>query len=336
MSIKRALFAVAASAAIVFSAVAQSPSRIVMGGKAIALVADAVFAFPGARPRIAAVAEADQGFGAFLASVYPRVAGLPPFDRLAGAEAYLAFNPDLVIMKNSLKTGIGAKLESLGVRTMYLSLETPEDWKADLEALGRVFGEESRAKELWSFYGETMDRAARAAAASRAAGRAAPRVLLAQVTGDGLELPPASWIQTRMVEMAGGVPVWKGAVPGSGWAKVGPEQVAAWDPDVVLIVSYRERSSAVAARIAADPRFSGLRAANTGRILGFPGDFLSWDQPDTRWGLGLLWLASTLNPGSMPGYSAEAEARRFFELFYDLSKPAFDAAILPKLGGIAP
>ena len=44
--------------------------------------------------------------------------------------------------------------------------------------------------------------------------------------------------------------------------------------------------------MAADPRFSGLKAAKTGRVLGFAQDFLSWDQPDARWGLGLLWLTA--------------------------------------------
>jgi iron complex transport system substrate-binding protein len=85
--------------------------------------------------------------------------------------------------------------------------------------------------------------------------------------------------------------------------------------------------------MASDPRFSGLKAAKTGTIVGFTQDFLSWDQPDTRWGLGLLWLTDVVYPGSMAGYSTEAEARRFFSLFYGFSPAAFDAQIGTRLRG---
>ncbi|MBN2874727.1 MAG: ABC transporter substrate-binding protein [Spirochaetales bacterium] len=326
----------AALVAVASPLLAQVPSRVVMGGKAVTMVADVVYAFPSARSRVVAVGGTDQGLGVFLGAVHPGFSSLPPFDRQAGIEAYAAFNPDLVILKSSLKKSLGTGLETLGIQTAYLSLETPEDYYKDLAAVGRVFGDSARAALLVSYYRGVVETAATAAATALRTGVARkPRVLLAQAAGDGFEVPPDGWMQSLLVELAGGIPVWKGANPAGGWAKIGPEQIAAWDPDVFIVVSYREPATAVAARTAADSRYAGLRAAKNGTLVGFAQDFLSWDQPDTRWGLGLLWLSNLLYPGAIPGYSAEAEARRFFQLFYDLDAASFDANVRPRLRGIS-
>ncbi len=297
------------------------------------LVADAVYAFPAARSRVAAIGGTDQGLGVFLETVAPGFSALPSFDRQAGVEVYASHKPDLVILKSSLKKGLGASLETLGIKTAYLSLETPEDYYKELAYLGQLFGDDARAGTLIGYYKGAAAMAERSAAAAAAKAGVKARVLLVQASGGGFEVPPDSWIQTRLVEMAGGVAVWKGANPGAGWATVGPEQIAAWNPDVLVVVSYKERSADAAARLAADPRYAGLAAVKNGRVVGFAQDFLSWDQPDTRWGLGLLWLTDVLYPGSMPGYSAESEARRFFSLFYGFDAEAFDAQIAPRLHG---
>lgn len=94
-------------------------------------------------------------------------------------------------------------------------------------------------------------------------------------------VPPMPWIQTIMVEDAGGTPVWAEANPGGGWAKVSLEQVAAWDADVVLLVSYFRSPEEVVAELQANPQWQQLSAVQNDRLYAFPGDFYSWDQPDT-------------------------------------------------------
>ncbi len=333
MKLRTVLLSAALLASAIFAG-AQVPDRVVLGGKAVTMVADVVYAFPIARPAVVAVGGTDQGLGVFLETVSPGFSALPPFDRQAGVEVYASYKPDLVILKSSLRKSLGPGLDALGLKTAYLDLETPEDYYKDLANVGRIFGDPARAAVLIDYYRGVVATAGRAASAAMAkSGAAKPRVLLVQAAGDGFEVPPDSWIQTLLVEMAGGQAVWKGSNPGSGWSKVGPEQIAAWNPDVFVVVSYKERATDIASRIAADPRYSGLKAAKSGRMVGFAQDFLSWDQPDTRWGLGLLWLTDAINPGSMPGYSAEAEARRFFGLFYGFDAAAFDSRVLPRLSG---
>lgn len=133
--------------------------------------------------------------------------------------------------------------------------------------------------------------------------------------------------------MAGGSPVWTRANPGSGWAVVGPEQILAWDPDFVFVVSYREDASAVARAFSADRRFSGLKAVARGGVAGFPQDFNSWDQPDTRWILGLQWAARRLHPSLFAGDPLGPRIRDFFLFCYGLDAARFDILVAPRLAG---
>jgi len=309
------------------------PARVVLGGRAVAMVADALYAFPAARKAVVAIAGTDQGLGAFLEAVDPGFLSKPTLDRSAGAEAYAAMKPDLVIVKSTMKASLGPGLDALGIAALYLNLESPEDYYSELAMLGSVFKSEARAAELSRYYQDIVSRTEAAAAAAKRAALPVPRVLVMQAGAGSYQVPPDSWIQTRLVELAGGKAVWKGANPGNGWATVGPEQILAWNPDLVVLISYKEDSKAVADAFKADKRFASMTALRTSAVLGYAQDFYSWDQPDTRWGLGLLWLSKSLYPAQSASLSIEAEARRFFKLFYELDDARFDAVIKPRLSG---
>jgi iron complex transport system substrate-binding protein len=309
---------------------ASAQNAVVLGGRAVVMVADAVYAFPSAPSRVVAVAGTDQGLGTFLDSVDPAFAKKPALDRAASAEAFAALRPDLVILKSAMKGSLGKGLEALGLKPLYLDLETPKDYYRDLATLGKVFNEEKRAEELIAGY-----KALEADTARRVAGRGNIRTLLVQpAAAAGVwEAPPVGWIQTSLVRMAGGEPVWAGAVPGNGWARLNPEQIAAWNPEAVIVVSYREDSAKTAAAFRADPRFASLSAVKGGRVYAMPQDFYSWDQPDTRWILGLRRIGAFLHPEAFSDVDAAAEVRGFFDLLYGIGGVRFDSLIRPRLKG---
>ena len=306
------------------------PTRIVLGARAVSLVADAVYAFDSAPSRIAAVAGTDQGLGTFLGLVDSTFSSKPKIDRSAGAEAYAALQPDLVILKSALKPTLGKNLEAIKVPTLYVDLETPDDYYRDLTTLGRIFGEDTRAAELVSYY-----RALVADTEKRVAGQPKPRTLLVQAgSGTGLwEAPPDAWMQTHLVGVAGGTPVWAGAVPGSGWTKLGAEQIAAWNPELVIVVSYRENSAKAAESFRTDPRFAALEAVRNGRVHAMPQDFYSWDQPDTRWIMGLRRIGAFMHPDRFADVNYGAELRTFFHTLYGMDDARFDVSIVPLLKG---
>jgi iron complex transport system substrate-binding protein len=313
----------------------NAPRRVVIAGRGVVMIADALYLFPEASPLLVASEKITQGRGDFLASIDPGFSDkivLPPE---VGPEQIVALRPDTVILKSYMREKLGYALEALGVKVVYLDFETPSRFALDIAVLGQVFRNEKRASDIVSFYESRVKRVEDATASLPAGGK--PHVLLlyySERDGTGtFNVPPPEWMQTILVEMAGGVPIWKGWAVGKGWTKVGFEQIAAHDPEWVFVTAYFSDAQAVVKRLASDRTWGTLRAVRLKRLLPFPADYYSWDQPDPRWILGLLWLAHTLHPELYPDLDFSGEVRRFFREMYGLSDETYVRGIRPLLSG---
>ncbi len=313
----------------------EHPERIVTAGRAVLLIANALYLFPDAAQRIVGIGRIDQGKGNFLAAIDPEYDRKASFERNVGAEQIVGVNPDLVILKSELRRGVGGDLERLGIPVVYVDLETPALYQRDLRLLGAVLGQPERGESLARYYERETERII--AAVSRADER--PRTLFLYADLAGAErvfnVPPTGWIQTTMVELAGGDPVWVDAAPGGGWSRVGLEQIAAWDPDVILLVAYRQDVEAIRDSLAANPTWASLTAVRSDELHAFPLDYYSWDQPDVRWILGLRWLASTLHPQLVTDDDIRSAIYEFFIFAYGMSRQEIDAVVFAKLEGVA-
>jgi iron complex transport system substrate-binding protein len=311
------------------------PQRIVITGKALFMLADAAYLFPQASARIAGLGNASQGSGNFIQLIDPNYSQKATLANDAGAEQIAALKPDLVILKSYLAGTMGAPIEALHIPVVYVDFETPEQYGRDLAILGKVFGDEARAAEVAAFYQTKMDMISQTVNAAPK-----PRVLLLYYNDKGstiaFNVPPMSWIQTQMVQMAGGEPVWQDANPGSGWTQVTFEQIAAWDADQIFIVAYAKNPSDVVAELKADPNWQALRAVKGKKLCAFAGDLYSWDQPDPRWILGLTWLAGRLHPELFPNLDMSAEARTFYQTLYGLDEAFFEQDLHPTFKGDLP
>lgn len=314
------------------------PQRIALAGKANLLIADALYLFPQAVERVGVLGKAGQGTGNFLAVVDPQYDQKPKLETEVGPEQVAAEKPDAVVLKSYLAESLGKPLEALGIPVVYVDFETPEQFTRDLNILGQLFQDPARAQEVSQYYQSRVERVSRALDGLAEAQK--PRVLLLYYNDrDGqvaFNVPPLGWIQTRMVELAGGAPVWKDANPGKGWTKVSLEQIAAWDADQIFIISYFQPVDQVVAGLKADPQWQALRAPQEGKLYGFAGDLLSWDQADTRWILGLTWLAGKLHPQRFPGLDMRQEAQDFYQELYGLDTALFQNSIQPRLSGDLP
>jgi iron complex transport system substrate-binding protein len=312
----------------------EVPERVVVAGRAGQLILHAAFFFEEADSRVVAMEQRTQRGVSMLPLVDSAYSDVIQLERDASAEAIAAADADVVLLKSYLADSLGASLETLGLTTIYLDLETPEQFFRDVRVLGEVFGNPGRAEEVLAYYQERLDRVSRAVAGIPDEDR--PRVLLLQYTDQGGEaavnVPPAAWLQTSLVELAGGDPVWIEAA-GSGWTVVDFEQVAAWDPDYIFVVYYPGNPAPAVEALRADKNWAALTAVREGRLLGFPGDFVSWDQPDTRWVLGLEWLASRLLPAGAFSFDVQAEMRSFYHELYGLDQAALEAHVAPLLTG---
>jgi iron complex transport system substrate-binding protein len=316
----------------------RPPERILVSGKANLMILEAIYMFETASEHVPAFPKAGQRQAqseAFLSLVDPAYEEKPQFQWSATAEQLASLNPDVVLLKSFMADQVGQALEELGIPVVYVDFETPEQYRRDLEILARLLDEEDRLDEILTYYDFRQERVTETVGDLTAAEK--PSVLLLQYSDKGGEVafnvPPSTWIQTTLVELAGGNPMWTDASQGKGWTVVNFEQIAAWNPDKIFVVNYFSGVDSVVDGLKDDPQWQNLKAVQGGELYGFPKDFYSWDQPDPRWILGLSWLAKTMHPSRFSDLDMNVEVFTFFEEMYGLEESVIEESILPRLQG---
>jgi iron complex transport system substrate-binding protein len=99
-------------------------------------------------------------------------------------------------------------------------------------------------------------------------------------------------LQTEILELAGAVNVAKGLK--GFWADVSPEQVALWNPDVILLGSSLQTYRID--EVVANSQFETVTAIRLNRVYVFPSNIGWWDYPAPHCVLGVLWAAKTMYP----------------------------------------
>lgn len=315
---------------------AEPPQRIVIAGRATPLIVDAFYLFPEAGQALTGIELRSQSAKDFLSTIDPNYENKTALEMNSGPEQIAPLQPDVVLLKSFMADQLGAPLEQLGIPVVYLDLETPEQYTRDITTMGQLLGNPGRAQEILDFYQQRVNQVE--AAMAGIADDQKPRVLLLQYSDKGGEVafnvPPATWLQTTMVELAGGLPVWTEASEQGGWTVVNLEQIAAWNPDQVYIVSYFTNPEEVAAQLKADPTWQELAAVQNDQLFGFPNDFVSWDQPDPRWILGLQWLATKIQPERAAEIDMNQAVNEFYGQMYGLDQTTIDTQVRPQIKGM--
>ncbi len=311
----------------------KTPSRIVLVGKALFMVADSIYVFPEAGKNIVALGSTVQGAGDFIPMIDPTFNDKTMLDSNAGAEEVAAVKPDCAILKSSTKATLGDPLEQLGIPVVYVDFETPEQYERDMKTLGQIFQNPDRAAKVMEYISGKADMVKKAVSTLKDDQKPKTLILYYSVKeGDiSFNVPPMGWMQTLLVDMAGGTPVWKDANPGKGWTKVSLEQVAAWDPEYIFVVAYAKPSTEAVASLLKDPQWQELKAVKENKLFAFATDVYSWDQPDTRWTLGLQWLAAKLHPDLFKDWDVTKAAKEFYKEIYAMDDASFDKNIAPLL-----
>ncbi len=316
----------------------RAPQRIAVAGKGVRLVADALYLFPEASSRIIALGDTAQGKYNFIPVIDSNYTSKIALGREVGPEQIAAVKPDAVLLKSYTAEKLGKPLQTLDIPVVYLDFETAEQYWRDLTTLGQLFQNEIRAKQIISFYQERVARITRTLADVKEDQK--PRALILYYTDrDGavaFNVPPMGWMQTWMLQTAGGRPAWKDAPLGQGWTKVSFEQIAAWNADQIYIIAYFNNVNDVIKTLKTDTQWQGLRAVKQGKLYGFPRDYYSWDEPSPRWILGLTWLASQIYPDRFASVNMEQEVRTFYREMYNLDDAAYQKHIQPNLIGDFP
>ena len=312
------------------------PRRPLIAGKAPYAIENTLLLFPEARANPDLLlpggrAAQRPGVPRFANLLLPSLPPAAPEISQGNVEQIAARRPDVVLLKTNSRL-FGESIDPLGVPVVYLSLETPADYPADLARLGALLGAPDSARAVADFYQSRLDAVSNALASLPPSAERPSVLVLQAASSDGAQsfrVPPPDRIQTRLVELAGGRPVWTNDLAATRWATVSLEQIAAWNPDLVLLVSYSDTGAAALSALAAHPVAAAIPALSPSRVRVFPADFVTWDQPDPRWILGLLWTARQLHPELHPTpFRAEIDA---FYALYGLTPDDVSTLVLPHL-----
>ncbi len=295
--------------------------RILVVGRAAVMPADALFLFPAAKDMEIVLAKTDQGLGDYFDLIRPEYKITGRLGQQIGAEEIIAHEPDLVLTKSSNYDSVVALLEPFGIPVFVMDLETPQAWKSELVELGRLLDDAETPRRIIEAF-EVREQAVDAAIATLDESQRPSVLMMQAAASDGVtafSVSPKEWIQTSLVLRAGGKPVWMDAnLAANSWRKVSFEQIAAWNPANIFIISYKSPASVFLQAIDASPQWQQLAATRAGTIGSTPADVMNYFQSDSRWILALQWLAAELHPNLFPDFDMEAEIRSFYTDFYGI------------------
>lgn len=219
-------------------------------------------------------------------------------------------NPSAIIVWNYQKDEI-AQLEKLNVPTIALKYGTLEDVQQGIRVIGQMFGKEERAEELVRFQQDIMAYFETKKAALE--GKATPKVLY--LRDRDLKVAAGGTVNTMMIETAGGVNVAKD-VQGQ-WTPVTMEQVAAWDPDVIILSNFDPIQPADLFEDKLEGQnWKNIKAVREGRVYKAPIGLYRWDAPCVETPLMIKWIAQKLHPDVFNDYRLTDDLRGFYEKFF--------------------
>lgn len=220
-------------------------------------------------------------------------------------ESIVALNPDLVVQWGDQGSQIIAPLENVGLKVVGLKYGTQDDLEASMRLLGDAIGKPERATALIEWH-----RSAMGEVAAKVAGAVdRPRILYFNRLKSDLKVAGTGTYNDFYISLAGGR---NAAAVLPGMAPVNAEQVAAWDPDIILVGNF---DGATPADVYANPAWQALSAVKARAVYQVPVGGYRWDAPNQESPLMWWWLATLAHP-DLVDLDLPAEIRRRYRVVY--------------------
>lgn len=226
---------------------------------------------------------------------------------LFSVEQSATLEPDLII--TSARTSWLETATELGFPIVLYEAETPERLEEAMRITGQLFGPRAIAyADTWiTYYNHIIETISKQTASIPEEDR--PQVLF---TGtEPLKVASGEMYQTSIIEFAGGISA--SSQMGGYWQEVNLEQIALWDPDVIIVPPY---GGASVEAITESAEWQILDAVQEGQVYRMPKLVVPWDTPAPDSVLGIVWLAQLLNPETISLNCAD-EAEYFYNTFYN-------------------
>ena len=242
-------------------------------------------------------------------------------------EALAGLKPDVVFIANYAPKDMRAKIESLGIPVVAISLRKAgkgaasdlnpeleneeysynEGLKDGIRLIGDVVGRSKEAEELISYTFK-----ARELAASVVEGISDDKRVRAYMANPNLTTYGSGKYTGLMMKHAGALNVAASEI--KGYKQVSMEKIMGWDPEVIFV---QDRYPSEVGKILNDPLWSGIKAVKDGRVHLMPEYAKAWGFPmPEALAVGELWMACKLYPDRCKNINVEQKADEFYTRFY--------------------
>ncbi len=286
-------------------------------------------------------------YEAYLAK-YPDIAKLPKFggmkDGTFDIERAVALKPDVILMNIDAKTateeaGYIEKLGKVGIPLVYVDFrEKPmENTEPSMRLMGKLMGKEAVAEDFIKFRSDSIKRVTDVLEKENPK---KPVVFVERAGGysDDCCMSFGNENFGKMVEIAGGINMAKGIIPGT-FGTVNPEQIIASNPDQIIITggkwdAYVPGGNWVGVGYGADlkearrklenltkrPGFTGVKAVENGNVHAIWHQF--YNNPYQF--VAIQEIAKWLHPDLFKDLDPEATFKELHERFLPLEyKPGY-------------
>jgi iron complex transport system substrate-binding protein len=231
-------------------------------------------------------------------------------DFMPNVEALAAAAPDLVIQWAHRGPEIVDPITNAGLTTLLIKYGTEELTRQYMTMVATAIGRPERIEELVEWRDDVQQEIEAKTAAIPAAER--PSVLylgrsLSDITAAGDKGQYSSW----SIALAGGV---NAAAELEGSVSINREQIAQWDPEVILLNSFEPDLDV--SWVYDDPILSLTRAAQERRVYKMPLGGYRWDPPSQESPLTWMWLSELLHP-ELFDYTLRAEMKAAYRSLYN-------------------
>lgn len=270
----------------------------------------------------------ERDLGPYMKDVFPGIENLATPGDLKewNVEALAELKPDLVIAASQANPESIKKLEDLGIPVVVVSLrgegkqkeaQNPRLSDADkaytdglewaIKTIGKFVDREEKAEDLWNYCLESRK------IVEDAVGDVADdkRVRAFIANENDQTYGNDKYVGAQMLR-AGAVNV--AAKDIQGYKPYSFEQLANWDPDVIII---QDRYPEVYKQFTSDPKYKELRAVKEGKVILAPYWTKPWGNPDSdSLALGELYFAHKFYPEKIDKKLVEDRAKEFYKKFY--------------------
>jgi iron complex transport system substrate-binding protein len=251
----------------------------------------------------------------WLRRLYPPIAAVPAAFNPSGdvnIETLVGARPDVILMAydGSLPRWFAAVDSAYHIPVVLMPNTSLDGLKTTALLTGEVLGSKELgvARQFVRYFNANIARVMHFT--GKLSAEARPKVLHTSsagiLTADGRQTVIDDWIN-----IAGGVNA--ATVAGNG-RPVTMEQVAAWNPDVIIVGSAPNPQNRQA--ILDDPRWREISAVKNGKVFVNPSGAYLWDRHSAEAALQVLWAAKLLHPAEFADLDVGKETKSFYARFF--------------------